>query len=57
MLGVGQDVNETSGWSTGVKISLFDVSDPEAPVEVTSLVDTGKCFDLGCAELLYQLTI
>jgi DNA excision repair protein ERCC-4 len=40
MLGVGQDVNETSGWSTGVKISLFDVSDPEAPVEVTSLVDT-----------------
>lgn len=40
MLGVGQEVNETSGWSTGVKISLFDVSDPENPIEVTSLVDT-----------------
>lgn len=39
MLGVGQDVNTTTGWTTGVKISLFDITDPENPVEKTSYVD------------------
>lgn len=39
MLGVGQEVNETTGWTTRVKISLFDVSDPENPVETVSYVD------------------
>lgn len=39
MLGVGQEVNTTTGWTTGVKISLFDVSDPANPTEITSFVD------------------
>ena len=39
MLGIGQSVNATTGWSEGVKISLFDISNPENPVEKTHLVD------------------
>jgi uncharacterized secreted protein with C-terminal beta-propeller domain len=39
MLGVGQDVNVTTGWTTGLKISLFDVTDPGNPVETASYVD------------------
>lgn len=39
MLGVGQDVNATSGWTTGIKISLFDITDPENPKETVSFVD------------------
>jgi DNA excision repair protein ERCC-4 len=39
ILGVGQDVNETTGWTTGVKISLFNITDPENPVETFSFVD------------------
>ena len=41
MLGVGQDANETTGWTTGVKISLFNVTDPSNPVETVSFVDKG----------------
>jgi DNA excision repair protein ERCC-4 len=39
MLGVGQEVNETTGWTQGFKISLFDVSDPSNPVEKTTFID------------------
>jgi uncharacterized secreted protein with C-terminal beta-propeller domain len=39
MLGVGQDVNATTGWTTGIKISLFNITDPENPKETVSFVD------------------
>lgn len=41
MLGIGQEVNATTGWTAGVKISLFDVTDPANPIEKTSYVDKG----------------
>ncbi|KAL9186358.1 hypothetical protein ACHAXT_005596 [Thalassiosira profunda] len=39
MLGVGEHVDPNSGQRTGVKISLFDVSDPYNPKESASFVD------------------
>jgi uncharacterized secreted protein with C-terminal beta-propeller domain len=39
MLGIGSHVNETTGWETGLKISLFDVSDPMNRKEIASLVE------------------
>ncbi|KAL7522694.1 hypothetical protein ACHAWX_007636, partial [Stephanocyclus meneghinianus] len=39
MLGVGQDVNTTTGLTTGIKISLFNITDPENPQETFSFVD------------------
>jgi DNA excision repair protein ERCC-4 len=41
MLGIGSHVNETTGWETGLKISLFNVSDPMNLKEITVLVDEG----------------
>lgn len=41
MLGVGSNVNETTGWESGLKISLFDVSDPMKLKELAVFVDEG----------------
>ena len=41
MLGIGSHVNETTGWETGLKISLFNVSDPMNLKEIAVLVDEG----------------
>jgi hypothetical protein len=41
LLGVGQDADE-QGFTRGTKLSLFDVSDPSAPVEVSSLMVGGS---------------
>jgi hypothetical protein len=41
LLGVGQDADE-QGVTRGTKLSLFDVSDPAAPVEVSSLMIGGS---------------
>jgi DNA excision repair protein ERCC-4 len=41
MLGIGSHVNETTGWESGLKISLFDVSDPMNLKEVAVFVDEG----------------
>jgi uncharacterized secreted protein with C-terminal beta-propeller domain len=32
-------VNEATDWTTGVKISLYNITDPENPVETFSFVD------------------
>lgn len=34
LLGVGRDVDPTVGFDEGLKVSLFDVSDPRSPTEV-----------------------
>lgn len=39
MLGIGQSVDESNGWSEGVKISLFNITNPERPTELATLVD------------------
>lgn len=41
MLGIGSNVNETTGWESGVKISLFNVSDPMKLKEIAVFVDEG----------------
>jgi len=41
MLGVGQHANETTGRTVGVKISLYDISDPTRPTESATFVDYG----------------
>ena len=43
LLGVGQDADPSTGWPLGLQISLFDVSDPSAPVQLDRL-------ELGDAE-------
>jgi len=41
MLGIGSNVDETTGWETGLKISLFNVSDPLKLKEIAVFVDEG----------------
>ena len=41
MIGIGSNVNETTGWETGLKISLFDVSDPMKLKDIAVFVDEG----------------
>lgn len=41
MLGIGSNVDETTGWETGLKISLFNVSDPMKLKEIAVFVDEG----------------
>lgn len=41
LLGVGQDADE-QGITRGTKLSLFDVTDPTAPIEVSSLMIGGS---------------
>ncbi|HDI13016.1 MAG TPA: hypothetical protein ENF64_02755, partial [Hadesarchaea archaeon] len=40
LIGIGKDTTADSGWALyqGVKIALFDVSDPENPVEISKYV-------------------
>lgn len=45
MLGIGQSVDEATGWQEGVKISLFDVSNPSSPVEKAVFVDPNSNSD------------
>ena len=47
MLGVGMNVNETTGFETGVKISLFDVSDPTTLRVNATFVDEGAYSSAG----------
>eukprot|EP00571_Detonula_confervacea_P009424 CAMPEP_0172328374 /NCGR_PEP_ID=MMETSP1058-20130122/60317_1 /TAXON_ID=83371 /ORGANISM="Detonula confervacea, Strain CCMP 353" /LENGTH=1083 /DNA_ID=CAMNT_0013045487 /DNA_START=93 /DNA_END=3345 /DNA_ORIENTATION=+ len=47
MLGVGQNANETTGRTDGVKISLFDISDPRSPTENATFVDKGAYSSAG----------
>ena len=42
LLGIGQNGNE-SGTTPGIKLSLFDVSDPANPKEIDKLVIEGNC--------------
>lgn len=47
MLGVGQHANETTGITDGVKISLFDISNPQSPTETATFVDKGAYSSAG----------
>jgi len=47
MLGIGMNVNETTGWETGVKISLFDVTDPTTLRVNATYVDEGAYSSAG----------
>ena len=47
MIGLGRDVNETTGRETGVKISLFDVLDPTSLEESAVYVDQGAYSSAG----------
>lgn len=38
LLGIGYDADETTGWRQGVKLSMFDISDPENVVEVHKVI-------------------
>lgn len=38
LIGIGNDADESTGWTRGVKASLFDVSDPENLLEVDNYV-------------------
>lgn len=40
LLGIGRDADESTGRDRGFKASLFDVSDPTAPVELDTVVRT-----------------
>ncbi|MBQ4068760.1 MAG: beta-propeller domain-containing protein [Lachnospiraceae bacterium] len=42
MLGVGEEIDEQTGEQLGIKISMFDVSDPENMVEVDKVVIEGQ---------------
>ena len=44
ILGIGQETNE-NGWTVGLKISLFNVTDDANPVESAVFVDTGASSD------------
>ena len=37
LLGVGQDADPETGWAEGLQVSLFDVSDPAAPVQIARI--------------------
>jgi DNA excision repair protein ERCC-4 len=52
MLGIGSHVNETTGWETGLKISLFNVSDPMNLKEIAVLVDEGAYSSGRCVHEL-----
>lgn len=41
LIGVGFDADEETGWQTGLKFSLFDISDPANLVEKDKLVVSG----------------
>jgi len=43
LLGIGYDANEESGGTTGLKLSLFDVTNPLEPKETHKLVFSGEC--------------
>lgn len=47
MLGIGMNVNETTGAETGVKISLFDVTDPTTLRVNATYVDEGAYSSAG----------
>eukprot|EP01083_Nonionella_stella_P016342 45654_1 len=47
MLGVGEHANETTGRTTGLKISLFDISDPTSPTENATFIDEGAYSSAG----------
>lgn len=47
MLGIGMNVNETTGFETGVKISLFDVTDPTTLKVNATYVDEGAYSSAG----------
>ena len=38
IIGVGREIDEKTGWDLGVKLGLFDVSDPSNPIEVAKFV-------------------
>jgi hypothetical protein len=42
VLGVGQETDADTGWSQGLKISLFDISDLANPREVQKFVESGE---------------
>jgi uncharacterized secreted protein with C-terminal beta-propeller domain len=52
MLGIGSHVNETTGWETGLKISLLNVSDPMNLKEIAVLVDEGAYSSGRCVHEL-----
>ncbi len=47
ILGIGMNVNETTGMETGVKISLFDVTDPTKLRVNATFVDEGAYSSAG----------
>ncbi len=49
LFGLGQDADEETGWTTGMKLSMFDVSDPYDVVEKDKLL-----LDIGYSTALYN---
>ena len=43
LVGIGFDADENSGSTTGMKLSLFDVTDPTQPKETHKLIFSGMC--------------
>lgn len=50
LIGVGYDADEESGTSGGLKVSLFDVSDPLDPKETDKLVASGDVSSIAAYE-------
>ncbi len=50
LIGVGYNADEETGWQTGMKFSLFDVSDPYNPQETSKLILNGSIY----SDALYQ---
>lgn len=44
LIGIGFDTDETGNVTTGLKISLFGVTDPMNPVELAKLTLSGDCY-------------
>ena len=49
LFGLGQDADEETGWTTGMKLSMFDVSDPYDVFEKDKLL-----LDIGYSTALYN---
>lgn len=43
LIGIGYSTDDTGSYTTGLKISLFDVSDPMNPTEISKLELAGSC--------------
>ncbi len=44
LIGIGYNADAETGWQTGMKFSLFDVSDPHNPQETSTLILNGSIY-------------